>query len=400
MTALELAEHGPMVSVPLDDVTGRALVQSGLVDAAPDPDVPGRWRVRAGGKVGVAAVHPPGGPPVTLRIAPKVPIARFLFLLGYARVPTGWRGEHVRVGTETELLPASARLFASQAGEALRRGLLTGYRSADETAMVVRGRIRLGDQLRRHHGRLIPLEISHNEHTPDIAENRVLRAACDTLLRLPGRLATEVQGRLLRLRVRLAGITPVTRGERLPAWLPSRLNARYHPALRLAELVVRGESVEHRPGDVTVHGFMFDMAKVFEDFVTTALCDALAGHDGQCVRQATHHLDEHNAIRMVPDFVRYNTDGRPLAVADAKYKAERPAGYPDADLYQMLAYCTALNLPEGHLVYAKGNARHGVHRVRNAGITIHQHALDLNLPPAELLDQLHLIADRFASPRG
>ena len=29
---------------------------------------------------------------------------------------------------------------------------------------------------------------------------------------------------------------------------------------------------------------------------------------------------------------------------DAKYKAEKPAGYPNADLYQLLAYCTVLGL--------------------------------------------------------
>jgi len=40
---------------------------------------------------------------------------------------------------------------------------------------------------------------------------------------------------------------------------------------------------------------------------------------------------------------------RPGAVVDAKYKAERASGFPNADLYQMLAYCTALGLRDGHL---------------------------------------------------
>lgn len=69
-------------------------------------------------------------------------------------------------------------------------------------------------------------------------------------------------------------------------------------------------------------------------------------------------LDEGHAIRIVPDFVHYTDDGTPRAVADAKYKAEKPTGFPDADLYQMLAFCTALCLRDGHLIYAKGNARH------------------------------------------
>lgn len=397
MTIPPLTEHAPPVSVPLDDATGGALAHSRLVEATPDPDVPGHWRIQARTKVGVATVAAPGASPVTLRIMPKVTIGRLLFLLGYRRNSRGWRSDHVNVDVAADLLPAFARLFAFEAGNAVRQGLLMGYRTTDETALVVRGRIRFADQMRRHHDRLIPLEITHARYTTDIAENRLLRAASDTLLRLPDRLPVDVRGELLRLRVRLADITPVTHGDQPPVWRPSRLNARYQHALRLAELVLRGASVEHWPGDVTVRGFMFDMANVFEDFVTVALREALENHGGHCVLQASHHLDENNAIRVVPDFVCYRTDGTPLAVADAKYKAEKPEGFPDADLYQMLAYCTALNLREGHLVYARGNAPHGMLRVRNVGITIHQHALDLELLPTALLDQIDRIADLLVS---
>jgi len=40
------------------------------------------------------------------------------------------------------------------------------------------------------------------------------------------------------------------------------------------------------------------------------------------------------------------------------------AGYPNADLYQLLAYCTLLGLPAGHLVYTRGNADPARHMVR------------------------------------
>ena len=98
---------------------------------------------------------------------------------------------------------------------------------------------------------------------------------------------------------------------------------------------------------------------------------------------------------MKPDLVWY-LDGEPAAVIDAKYKAEKPAGFPDADLYQMLAYCTALELADGHLVYAKGNAAEVRHEVRHAGVTIHAHTVDLDTPPAELLAQVVKLAGRIA----
>ncbi|MEV4895209.1 hypothetical protein AB0K48_38110 [Nonomuraea sp. NPDC055795] len=389
MTSIELAEHGPARSVKLETAGGQALAASGLVEAAPDPWHPDRWRVKAGRKIGVTVVTVPGGQTITLRIKPKLPIARLLFLLGYSLDPKGWREEEVRLGDESELLPALARLFERQTWQALRQGLIQGYRSVEETSLVVRGRVREAEQIRRHHGKLLPLEIAHDEYTADIAENRLLLTAIERLCRLPG-IDHTVRGGLLRLRVQLAEVTPIGRGHPLPTWRPNRLNARYHNSLRLAELILRGASVEHRPGDITVNGFLFDMAKVFEDFVTVALREALGG---TCVLQDNgHHLDEHHEIALIPDFVGYAKDGTPLAVADAKYKAEKPDGFPNADIYQMLAYCTALNLPKGHLIYAKGHADHVAHRVRHAGVTIYQHALVLDQPPAGLLDDIGVLA--------
>jgi 5-methylcytosine-specific restriction enzyme subunit McrC len=136
---------------------------------------------------------------------------------------------------------------------------------------------------------------------------------------------------------------------------------------------------------------MFDMWKIFEDFVTVALSESLNRLGWQCQMQAPLHLDEQRRIGMQPDLLCRDGDSR-VAVVDAKYKAERPEGFPNADLYQMLAYCTVLGLREGHLLYAKGNEEGRVHTVRNAGITIRCKALDLGLKPAALLKQVDQLA--------
>jgi 5-methylcytosine-specific restriction enzyme subunit McrC len=111
---------------------------------------------------------------------------------------------------------------------------------------------------------------------------------------------------------------------------------------------------------VAANGFLFNLPKIFEDFVTVAISERLrARHPGVAVPQYPCHLDEAQAVKMRRDLV-WEHRGQPGAVVDAKYKRERPAGYPDADLYQMLAYSTALGVPVGHLVYAAGPPiRHG-----------------------------------------
>lgn len=120
------------------------------------------------------------------------------------------------------------------------------------------------------------------------------------------------------------------------------------------------------------------------------------GYGGAAHRQFPWHLDESSAVSIRPDLV-WKVRGAPAAVLDAKYKRENPQGHPKADLYQMLAYCTALGLPRGHLIYAKGNAEPATHAVRRTGVEIVCHALDLTRPPQRLLDQIAELAGQLAA---
>ncbi|MGH3276637.1 MAG: McrC family protein [Streptosporangiaceae bacterium] len=266
----------------------------------------------------------------------------------------------------------------------------------EEAACVLRGRLREAAQLHRHHGLPVPLEIRHDDFTADIPENQILRAACAAMLRVPG-----VDGRsalmLARLLRDFADVTPLDRRDGVPPWYPTRLSARYHGALRVAGLVLRAAAAELASGDVVVNGFLLDMPGVFEDFVTAALREALvAAYGGRVDGQDRHQLDEAGQVQVLPDIV-WKRHGAPVAVADAKHKAEKPAGYPNADLYQLLAYCTVLGLRAGHLIYAQGGERPARHVVRRAGIEICCHAVDLDTEPEVLVAGMRALAGRIAA---
>lgn len=382
---LELTELDPPSVVTADDDALAALTAAGVLTG--HRVAHGIWEIAPGTKVGVAQA---GG--LTVWIRPKVPIERILFLMGYARRP-GWRTDHVDLAVVEDLLPALAEAFAVQAETAVEQGLLQGYVEVDDQLTVLRGRLREQEQLRRRFGIAVPLLVRYDDHTVDIPENRLVRGATDLLLGLPG-VAPKVRARLRGLRQILAEVTPLTRGARLPAWQPSRLNQRYHVSLWLAELLLRDNSLDQAPGTVRVSGFLVDMAKVFEDFLTVTLTRALEARGGSCRAQDPHDLDTAGRVKMNPDLVWYQR-GRPAAVVDAKYKAEKPAGFPNADVYQLLAYCTALGLTEGHLVYAKGNEPIVTHQIPGAGVSIHAHALDLAAVPDALLAQVDELADRL-----
>lgn len=285
------------------------------MEATPDPYAPGHWSLRAGSKVGAVAVTVPGCEPVTVRVTPKVPIVRLFFLLGYSLDPkASWRDGEVEVAEHRDLVPALAHAVERQVDRALRQGLLQGYKATEEAALVVRGRLREAEQIRRRFGATLPVEIAYDEFTTDIAENRILRTAVERLLRLPG-VPRDVRRRLLHQRARLADVTAIVRGQPIPDWLPTRLNARYHHALHLSRAVLDGISAEHSLGGLRIDGFLFDMNKLFEDFVTVALREAFRGMgSGHTARlQDPHHLDKAAAIRMKPDFVLYGPDGGPRA---------------------------------------------------------------------------------------
>ena len=100
-------------------------------------------------------------------------------------------------------------------------------------------------------------------------------------------------------------------------------------------------------------------------------------------------LDEAGRVSLKPDLSWW--DG-PICtfVGDAKYKRIENERVPNADLYQLLAYATALDLPGGLLVYAQGEAEPVAHRIRHAGKQLEIVALDLSgaIEAQELLLEL------------
>ena len=66
-------------------------------------------------------------------------------------------------------------------------------------------------------------------------------------------------------------------------------------------------------------------------------------------------LDETGRVRLKPDLV-WREGAACVFVGDAKYKNITDERVPNSDLYQLLAYTTALNLPGGLLIYAEGEA--------------------------------------------
>jgi 5-methylcytosine-specific restriction enzyme subunit McrC len=367
------------------------LARQGVVKVSP-VESPDLWQLESGSKVGILV-----GDGWDLRIRPKLDVPKLLFLLAYSSRPQGWRDLVADFSEAEELFDAVASGFSWHVTQAIEQGVLRGYVSIEERRQDLRGRVRFADQLARTPGMALPLEVSYDDFTADILENRLIASAGELLRRLP-RIAPEARKRLLRARALLEDVSLLAPGAHLEPPIITRLNARYAPALALAMLVLRARSIDTEWGDLRSTTFLFDMNEVFESFVFSALEESFRRHGGALRPHVIAYLDVADvALKITPDITWWR-GGECVALIDAKYKSlvDRRT-MPNADAYQMVSYCIGFGLTKGYLIYAKDEeTKTRSHVVKQHGYEIDVHAVDLEADPDVVLAQIDAIADAVA----
>ena len=383
LTLREYEEHP--VSVPLDAGQLAGLRAAHIEVAAPKSDG-ATWVLKPSSHVGALRLGP-----LSIVVQPKIPVERVMFLVAYALDTRQWRQYVSQLRPDSELLETIIPAFVYHTSRAVPRGLLQGYRREEDALHIVRGRIRFDAQINRRHGVPSPIEVAYDEFTEDIEENRLLKTALHRLSRLPVR-SSEARRQVNALRpvFNSVGLASYSRGA--PEVRYTRLNNHYRPAVELARLIINNSNLELHHGEVAGTSFLLDMNRVFEQFLFVALREELGLSEGEW-RRENMTLDEGDSIKLEPD-LSWWAGGQCRFVGDAKYKRLDIAGFRHADVYQMLAYCTAAGLPSGLLVYAAGEAEPGTHHIRNAGKTIEVVSLDLRGTPEMILDQVQGLAHR------
>ena len=397
MTTLSLAEYRTEPSVAL------TTQQRDFLDAiapsirvAPSPGEDGRYDLTPGSYVG--AIHLPD---LEIVVRPKLPINRVLFMLSYSLGLTRQQLSPFSLSKEDSLVEAIVPGFIYQVEQALKRGVLQGYRSEEDALQTVRGRLRVGDQVRKRFGISLPIEVTFDEFTEDIELNRVLRAAIARLQRMRMR-SDRTRWPLRTIDNALSSVQLV---EYSPGQLPrfnwTRLNARYRPAVELAKLILASAAFELDHGAVAASAFLVDMNKLFEDFVIVGLREALGVSSRTLAQGAQGHplyLDVGRRVRLEPDISWW--DGPACSfVGDVKYKAIEFEGFKHGDLYQLNAYTIATGLDQGLLIYAAGEGEPHTHQVVNIGKRLEVAWLDISGSPSDVLAQVAAVAELVRSQR-
>lgn len=313
-----------------------------------------------------------------LRILPKVPLTNLFYMLTYAPELARFRDEATRLAAADDVFEFIVSIFTGQVEGLVRQGIVRGYVEWEDAFPYLRGRLLLGEHLRRVVTQPGRFHQRAHDFTADLRENRILKATLAKLARL------DYDDRQLRPRLRRAfsAFSEVTladiRPEECDRVTYTRLNLRYRSPLALARLLLRRLSLEGHAGDTRFAAFLLPVHEVFEGFVSGYLREYLAGHPHLSVRpQFSYTLDEDGRVPGKPDNLLL-WDGRPVLPLDTKYKVygERPK--PE-DFYQMLAYCHTLGLDRGLLLYPADPAPGERFRF-TSGVTVYAEALPLDGP--------------------
>jgi 5-methylcytosine-specific restriction enzyme subunit McrC len=338
-------------------------------------------------------------PRFRLVIEPKFEIDRLFHLLGRSHRINFLR-EATELDAHEDITEGFIAVYLNMVRRRLRRGLLKGYRTEEESLHTVRGRIRVADQLRRRFALPLPLEVAYDDYTEDIPENRLIKAA----LRRLEVLRPREPALRKRIAETLAAFTVVT-DERysrnaMPTFRYSRLTEPYRPVLELSALIVQNLALDLAAGHRTVTALLFDMNKIFEDFVFASMRLRLAHHltdRERWVQGETLRLDREGSLRPEPDLSWWH-GGRCVFVGDAKYKLTAQGHL--SDLYQLLAYCSATGLTEGLLIYAEQPQGPVNHQVVHRGPTLRVASIDVTAPVEAIERCCDQLADEIRDLAG
>lgn len=234
--------------------------------------------------------------------------------------------------------------FLLELDRLVRRGLRFDYVAVEEDLRYLRGRLRVGAQLRQPPGRQHLFQVEHQVFSPDRPENRLIASALLKVAKAtrdPGnwRLAHELEHQLVELEC-----SRDIRAD-LRRWSGDRLMAHYRDIKPWCELILGDRNPMSALGEWRGRSLLFPMERVFERYVEARLRALLprgAVLRSQVASQWLCRTKERDMFNLRPDFVIEHAGRR--YVLDAKWKLLDAAdlannyGLSQGDFYQLFAY--------------------------------------------------------------
>ncbi len=426
-------EHRPVNNLPLDQIVrGRAL---DLYEEVQKRDYlsiqmsDGRLILQASGCVGLLPLNDH----VAIDIAPRAPIGNLMRLFEVSgavpRMPTPRLLQRYSASADRppSLVNVLTLAFLDAVELVAAQGLHRAYHQNVTDTSFPRGRIMVGETMRRHQARGATHRVTAawHAHSADTPPNRCLKYTIWRLAVLynqgkPAKKAprkekeehARIIARLNRAYAYFAatGLDTQARflADRLvtePATMPA-VRVYYAQALQLALIIIRNQGIAFgRSGVIDAPTFLIRLDEVFEAYVRKALAqrlpsvvagvEVLDGNPGQpgnrplFARGSDTGTVDKKESSTSPDIVVRRTAAVPPApyhpvVIDVKYKEMPPKR---EDINQAIVYGVAYEARHTVLLYPYDPSKHTGDRLRQLGrigdMILHRYFFDLAAPSLE-----------------
>jgi 5-methylcytosine-specific restriction enzyme subunit McrC len=333
-----------------------------------------------------------------IEIKPKVSVRQVLQMLDPNLKSFQSLASDASLASTDEWTHALADFFEAQLSLALRRGPLEGYREEEEWSRTIKGRIQFSKFATTPKFASPDIPIIHDDFSINIPENMIIFTALNILLSKLD-LGKDLRARHLARTRMLDGVNLLQAGAKLQNYRLTSRNMHYAPALATAELIILSQSFTASPGGHLVKSFLIDMPRLFETFIELEFLrlSKAAGIDFR-PQKGNQYLDESQMFRIQPDYLWFQ-GGKAIALADAKYKSvASPSEISNADVNQVIAYCSRFGLKEGHLIFAE--APEFETTMFNSEITLIVHQLDLGHESKLIREEVSEIFDSILGVRA
>lgn len=318
----------------------------------------------------VGVIQMPG---LQVEVLPKVDEAdddqvrrNLLYMLAVAgKVPVRDRDIARLASRKAPLSETLVALFADRLRRELLRGPERAYIGREENLRRFKGKLLIAQHTLRNAAHRERFFCRYDEFSEDTLMNRIFRAACRRLLDVMHTPLT--QDKLRHCLLLLDEVEDVFIHDELFDQITiTRQNERFADVLCFCRLILQERSPTVRSGRERSFSLLFDMNRVFEDFVAAFLKKQVIPHlDGyrlypQAKNQRLHLMTSkgRGVLPLRPDLLIRASDDR-LFVLDTKWKhlsgEGARGGVGTNDLYQLYAYTRRYKCRRSVLLYPQVN---------------------------------------------
>lgn len=347
---IELTEYEPAI-FPADAIpeeVGQALWENyrrQIEIQEPSFKTKYHWRLTAQGWVG----HIPLSPDFGFVLKPKIELANLFRMWEYAYRLNSFHLLEGLINCQSlaEFYENLAHVLAQRVLDRGRKGFYRAYIPQAEHLPYVRGRLDVRPAT--HKPGQIALPCQYQEHTADIADNRILAWTLWGIAR-SGLCTERTLPAIRRAYQALQGLvtpTPHTPQDCVGRTY-HRLNEDYRPLHALCRFFLDQSGPSHPLGERNMLPFLVDMAHLYELFVSEWLKSHLPPHLDLKVQEQVD-LSRSSALHFKIDLVLYEKEsGLAYGVLDTKYKSGPPTS---DDIAQVIAYAKVKRCREAILIY-------------------------------------------------